>query len=46
MFVMLFVTLRINLRETECENVDCFHLAHGVIQFWAVVSTIMKLWLS
>jgi hypothetical protein len=32
------------LREIEWEGVDCIHLAQDKNQWWAVVNTVMNLW--
>jgi len=33
-----------NLRERECEVVEWIHLAQDMDQWWAVVTTVMNLW--
>jgi hypothetical protein len=39
-------SIRMNLREIECEGVDWICLAHDRVRWWAYVHTVMNLQVS
>jgi hypothetical protein len=35
--------IEIDLKEIGCDDMDCNHLAHGVVQWWSLVNKLVNL---
>jgi hypothetical protein len=38
--------IEIDLREVRCEGVDWAHIPQDGVQWWALVNTVMNLWIT
>jgi hypothetical protein len=38
--------IKMDLKETGCDDVDWFHMAQHMVQWWNIVYTVINTWVS